>query len=252
MERDCIASIEFSDVWKGFKTGFQRKTVLKGISLSIGKGEIYGFLGPNGAGKSTAIKILMNFIRQDKGVVMVEGLNVRNAQFQDRIGYLPETACFYENLTGLETLRFAGMASNMKREATLERSRATLDLLDLSVAGSMPVRTYSKGMKQRLGLALALIHEPGVYILDEPMSGLDPLGRRLVIDVISRLKSGGKTVFFSSHILSDIERVCDRLGVINRGELLYSGSVRDFSAGGKGIEDAFITLIESHGRPKDV
>jgi len=247
-----MKAIEFDNVWKGFKFGMKRSTVLHGISLDVNHGEIFGFLGPNGAGKSTSIKLLLNFIRPDRGSICLEGLVVGKDPFQHLIGYLPETPCFYENLTGLETLVFAAKASGMAGDTIALRAQEVLKRLDLSSAGARPVKTYSKGMKQRLGLAVALVHEPRIYVLDEPMSGLDPLGRRLIADVILDLRQKGKTVFFSSHILSDVERLCDRIGVLNRGELLYAGEVTAFARNAPSFEDAFIRLIEKHERAKSV
>ena len=236
-------AIEFNQVRKSFKSGLKRSTVLFDISFDVLRKEIFGFLGPNGAGKSTTIKILMNFIRMDSGTIRVNGLDTSREPFQHHIGFLPETPCFYENLTGRETLRFAGNACAMQHDNIAERSQELLERMNLAHAGDNKVRTYSKGMKQRLGLAAALIHDPAIYILDEPMSGLDPMGRRLVTDVILELKEKGSTVFFSSHILSDIERLCDRVGVLNKGHLLYCGDVDSAVAGSSGMEDAFIDMI---------
>jgi ABC-2 type transport system ATP-binding protein len=241
-----MPAIDFDHISKTFRHGIRRQSALKEMSLSIHRSEIFGFLGPNGAGKSTAIKILLNFIRPDKGSVWIEGLEVGKDPFQHYIGYLPETPCFYENLSGLETLWFAGKASGMDGQRIKDHTEEVLRRLDLEKAGAWPVRTYSKGMKQRLGLAMALIHDPHIYILDEPMSGLDPLGRRLITEVILGLRQQGKTVFFSSHILSDVERLCDRIGILNKGELLFSGEAGAFVQDGSSLEDAFVRLIEEH------
>lgn len=242
-----MTAIDFKNVSKSFKTGFKRKRipVLHGLTLQVQKGEIFGFLGPNGAGKSTSIKLLHNFIRPDQGRIKVCGADTRRERFQHHIGYLPETPCFYENLTGSETLWFGGRASGMAKEKVVERTLQVLERLNLSHAGNNAVRTYSKGMKQRLGLAMALIHDPVIYVLDEPMSGLDPMGRRLVADVILELKDKGKTVFFSSHILSDIERLCDRIGIIHKGRLLYCGQVAALMKEHTLMEDAFISFIKA-------
>jgi len=238
-----MASIVFSQVWKSFPVGFKKVTVLHGLTLKVDQGEIYGFLGPNGAGKSTSIKLLLNFIHPDKGGIKVNGLDVSQGEYRKFIGYLPETPCFYENLTGFETLRFVGQASGMKEDAIRQRSEEILQRLKLLEAGGNLIKTYSKGMKQRLGLAVSLIHDPDIYILDEPMSGLDPMGRRLITEVIMELGEKGKTVFFSSHILSDIERLCDNIGIINKGRLLYSGPVAEFMQGETYLEDAFVKVM---------
>jgi ABC-2 type transport system ATP-binding protein len=243
-----MIAIEFSDTWKSFKIGLKRSTVLHGITFDVEQGSVFGFLGPNGAGKSTSIKLLLNFIRPDKGAITVNGLDTSKAKFQHFIGYLPETPCFFENLTGLETLRFAGKACGMDQAQIDQSASDVLARLKLSHAGNSPIRTYSKGMKQRIGLAAALIHDPDIYILDEPMSGLDPMGRRLIIDVILELRDKGKTVFFSSHILSDIERVCDRIGILNKGRLLFCGGVNGVMADHKSMEDAFIHYIDRDER----
>ena len=245
-----MIAIHFEKVSKSFKSGFKFKKIraLHDIDFEVQAEEIFGFLGPNGAGKSTSIKLLMNFIRPDSGRIQVNGLLTSKDPFQQHVGYLPETPCFYENLTGAETLWFTGKASGLNGRTVKKRSRAVLGRLQLEQAGHNPIRTYSKGMKQRLGLAVALIHDPQIYILDEPMSGLDPIGRRLIADVILELRAAGKTVFFSSHILSDIERLCDRIGILNKGELLYCGPVVDIVKGGASLEAAFIRFIEEDER----
>ena len=237
-------AIMFDGVSKTFKTGLKRSKVLFDVSFEVEGSEIFGFLGPNGAGKSTSIKLMLNFIVPDAGHIAINGLNVRKDHFQRYIGYLPEMPCFMENLTGNETLWFAGKASGMETAAIKTSSDQVLERLNLAHAGNAPIRTYSKGMKQRLGLAIALIHDPEIYILDEPMSGLDPMGRRLITDVILELGRRGKTVFFSSHILSDIERLCSRIGILNKGRLLFCGGVAEITQANETMEDAFIRIIE--------
>ncbi len=238
--------INFENVLKSFKHGLKRQTVLHNVSFTIKQGEIFGFLGPNGAGKSTAIKLLLNFIRPDKGRITVKGLDVTKDRFQSYIGYLPETPCFYDNLTALETLNFAGRSSGISMDGIKKRVPQVLEKLNLSHAVSWQLKTFSKGMKQRLGLAMALLHDPEIYILDEPMSGLDPLGRRLITDVITELGNNSKTVFFSSHILGDVEKLCDRIGILDKGDLLFSGALDDIASNGSDLEDSFISLIEQH------
>ncbi len=238
-----MSAIVFNDVWKSFPFGLKKNVVLHGLTLTVEHGEIYGFLGPNGAGKSTSIKLLLDFIHPDRGTIEVNGRLVGDAEYKQFIGYLPETPCFYENLTSLETLRFVGRASGMSPNSLETRAREILQRLKLWHAANNRIKTYSKGMKQRLGLAVSLIHDPDIYILDEPMSGLDPMGRRLITEVILELGQAGKTVFFSSHILSDIERLCDNIGIINRGKLLYSGPVAEFMKGETYLEDAFVKAM---------
>ena len=239
-----MVAISFNNVWKNYKHGFKRLPALSGISFSVKNGEVFGFLGPNGAGKSTSIKLLLNFIRPDSGSIIINGLRVGIDKFRHLTGYLPETPCFYENLTGMELLSFAGKSSGINGALLNKKSLEILEKLNLEKAGNSLVRTYSKGMKQRLGLAIALIHDPEIYILDEPMSGLDPMGRRLITSIILDLRKKGKTVFFSSHILNDIERTCDEIGILNKGKLLYCGPVENMFENNTNMEDAFISLIK--------
>lgn len=192
---------------------------LKGISLTLNSGEIFGFLGPNGAGKSTTIKILMGLIRPTAGSAQIEGIDCRLDKARDHVGYLPENPAFYDFLSAEEYLRFVGRVFAMSGHDLEDAIVKKLHLLELWDARKRAIRSYSKGMVQRLGLAQALLHDPAVYILDEPMSGLDPLGRALVKNIILDLRSRGKTVFFSTHITSDVESVCDRVGIILNGEL---------------------------------
>ena len=243
-----MKSIQFDSVSKYFKIGRKKSKALHELTLSVNQSEIFGFLGPNGAGKSTAIKLLLNFIRPNSGSIKINGLSVGKEAFQHFIGYLPETPCFYENLTGAETLWFAGKSSKMSKKDIQKKSLEVLTKLNLETASHNRIKTYSKGMKQRLGLAMALLHEPEIYILDEPMSGLDPMGRRLVTDVILELRDKGKTVFFSSHILSDIERLCDGIGILNKGRLLYCGNVTELMKTYSNLEDSFINFIEKDNR----
>ena len=237
--------IQITNLSKYYKKGLKKKKlVIDGLNLKIKKGEVFGFLGPNGAGKSTVIKILLDFIRPNSGCALIKGKRVDEPAVREHIGYLPENPIFYDHLTAEEILRFGGKTANMEKGVLSARIDLLLTRLKLSHVKKEPVRTYSKGMAQRVGLALALIHDPEICIFDEPMSGLDPLGRRLVADLILDMRKEGKTIFFSSHILSDIENLCDRIGILHLGKLLFCGSIEDFTGGEKGLEEAFINLIE--------
>lgn len=238
--------INFSDISKSFPHGFKRQLVLKNLSLKINQGEVFGFLGPNGAGKSTSIKLLLNFIKPDCGKILVKNFLVGKDPFHNLIGYLPETPCFYENLSALETLTFCGSASNIDKKTCADRSWDVLKKLNLEQAAKWQIKTFSKGMKQRLGIAAALLHDPDIFIFDEPMSGLDPIGRHLITDVILELKDNKKTVFFSTHILSDVERLCDRIGVLDKGRLLFSGDITQILNHGSTLEDSFVQLIKKN------
>jgi len=192
---------------------------LKNLSFEIETGEVFGFLGPNGAGKSTTIKILMGLISSQSGEAKIMGHRITSSDARKYVGYLPENPSFYDYLTAEEYLAFVGENFKMTSSQVKESSDAVLELLELTDARKRSVRSYSKGMVQRLGIAQVLLHDPDVYILDEPMSGLDPLGRVLVKNIILDLKRRGKSVFFSTHITSDVETICDRVGIIAQGSL---------------------------------
>jgi ABC-2 type transport system ATP-binding protein len=232
-------------------TGKRMKRVeaLKGIDLAVAQGEVFGFLGPNGAGKSTTIKILMGLIRPTAGTVWLNGIDVTDPASRRTVGYLPENPAFYEYLTAEEYLQFVGNMFGMSEALRAERCGEALRRLDLWEARSRPIRGYSKGMVQRLGLAQALLHDPDIYILDEPMSGLDPLGRALVKEIIRELKGQGKCVFFSTHITADVEAVCDRVAVIVRGVVRRVQRVDEIMTGG--IEGYRLRLRNAGGEHEE-
>lgn len=241
-----IGIITFSEISKEFKEGIRGRKVhaLKDLSLAVKEGEVFGFLGPNGAGKSTAIKILMNLIFPTAGSAKILGMDVRNPETRRHVGFLPENPYFYDYLSAEELLRFGGQASGLHNAEIKERSDRLLKRLGLDNARNRPLRSYSKGMAQRTGLALALIHDPKVLILDEPMSGLDPIGRKMVVDLILDLKAEGKTVFFSSHILSDVERLCDRVSILINGSLVRLISLAELNVD---LEELFLDEVRRAG-----
>lgn len=204
-------------VYKGKKGG--QVNALLDLSLTISPGEIFGFLGPNGAGKSTTIKTLTGQIAPTTGDAKLQGFAVPSLESRRKLGYLPENPAFFQFLSAIEYLRFVGRIHGMSNVDIARESERVLSLLDLQSAAKRQIRGYSKGMIQRLGLAQAMLHNPDLYILDEPMSGLDPVGRALVKDIIRQLRKDGKTVFFSTHITADVEEVCDRVGVLVSGRL---------------------------------
>lgn len=223
-------TIRVEGVSKAYPTGFWRRRVgvLFDLSFTIGKNEIVGFLGPNGAGKTTTLKILNRLAFPDSGTVTIFGEEAgTRAEIRRRIGFMPEQPYFHEYLTGEEFLRYCGHLSGMAGGDISRRTQEMLRKVGLAGVGKRAIRKYSKGMMQRLGLAQALLHDPELVILDEPMSGLDPMGRMEVRNIILDLKAAGKTVFFSTHILSDVEALCDRVIVLQRGRKVAERSVND-------------------------
>ena len=243
-----VPAIEITKLGKSFGSGRKKNQALHGLSLTIAQGEIFGFLGPNGAGKSTTIKLLLHFLKPDSGNLRILGKAVGQEEFRHRIGYLSEVPVFYDHLTARETLLLSGRLSGMTRQAIDQRIPMLLERMTLTAAADRRVGGFSKGMKQRLGMANALVHDPEVLIFDEPMSGLDPVGRHQIKGLIAELKQQGKTIFFSSHILSDIEALCDRIGVIHKGVLLYAGGLENFLPADGGLEERFVSVIEEADR----
>lgn len=244
-----MSLIQINAVSKVFKKDLSKKkvTALNNLTLNVDEGEVFGFLGPNGAGKSTTIKLLLNLIRPTSGTLTIDGQDVSGKSVRRLIGYLPENPYFYDHLTAQELLWFGGRSCGMDDGIIKERSRALLNELDLVHAMKRQLRSYSKGMVQRAGLALALIHDPKILILDEPMSGLDPMGRKKVFDLILKLKAEGKTIFFSSHILHDIERLCDRAAILINGGLVREIRVKEDLPQGRTLEDVFFEEVGRSG-----
>jgi ABC-2 type transport system ATP-binding protein len=238
--------IEIEGLSKSYKNHWGRKKVaaLDGLNLRVEAGEVFGFLGPNGAGKSTTIKTLVGLIQATAGRVRIFGHSVSESQCRNRFGYLPENPAFYDFLSSHQYLELVGRCFGMDNAVIKTRTNEVLDLLDLKHAGRRPIVSYSKGMVQRLGLAQALLHDPDLYILDEPMSGLDPLGRALVKEIMKDLKARGKTVFFSTHVTADVEAVCDRVAVIVGGKLQTVNDVQDILE--QGIDGYSVQLVGCH------
>jgi ABC-2 type transport system ATP-binding protein len=219
--------ILFENVWKEYRSDFlrKRKPALRGVSFAVGRGEVFGYLGPNGAGKTTSMKLLLGLTRPTSGRVLVRGLPASSHKARERIGFLPEQPYFYGHLTGRELLLLFGRMNGLSGRALARDVDRVLEQVGFNGADGELVRKYSKGMVQRVGIAQALLGDPDLLILDEPMSGLDPIGRREVRDLILLLREQGKTVFFSSHILQDAEALCDRVAILVAGELRRVGPV---------------------------
>lgn len=228
-------AIYIEGLTKTFKSGWPGRPsvqALSGLSLSVRRGEIYGFLGPNGAGKTTTLKILLGLMRATCGKAELLGVPSGNVDVHRQIGFLPESPYFYDYLTAEEFLEFYGHLAGLTRGDVNQRVTSLLEMVGLIDARTRQLRKFSKGMLQRIGLAQALIHDPEVVILDEPMSGLDPIGRKQVRDLILSLRDKGKTVFFSTHIIPDVEMICDRVGIVVKGKLLATGRVDELVSNG--------------------
>jgi len=222
--------VEAQNLHKTYRTGFwlnRKISSLKGVSLTVTQGETFGLLGPNGAGKTTLLKILLGITRPSQGKGMLLGQPLGDRPTRSHIGYLPENPYFYDYLTGWEMLQFTAGLFGIPRPEQRQRMVELLDWVGLAqgTTRKKPLREYSKGMLQRLGLAQALINNPDLIFLDEPMSGLDPQGRYQMREIILTLKSQGKTIFFNSHILADVEQICDRVAILAQGNLLCVGSL---------------------------
>jgi ABC-2 type transport system ATP-binding protein len=225
------------------------KVALHGLDLSVQAGEVFGFLGPNGAGKTTTMNVLLGFVPPTSGAAYLFGVDVREPIARQRIGYLPELTYYYKFLSAEEILRFYAKIFGVPKGEVDKRIDDLIKLVELEHARKRPLKSYSKGMQQRVGLAQALINNPDLLILDEPTSGLDPLGRMKVREIIQRLKNEGKTVFFSSHELGEVETVCDRVAIIHQGELRVAGRVDDIVREHQcDLEKVFLKIVGYTGK----
>jgi ABC-2 type transport system ATP-binding protein len=235
--------IEIIQLTKDYEVGFLKKRTVRALdhlNLEVRRGEIFGFLGPNGAGKTTTLKLLMRLIYPTEGTARIFGRPIDDVATRARIGYLPENPYFYDYLSGRELLEYTAALFGIPAEEASARGHELLKLVGLDSEGAnRQLRKYSKGMLQRIGIAQALINDPEIVFMDEPMSGLDPIGRREVRDLLLSLRARGKTVFFSSHILSDVEALCDRAAILSRGKLVRCGTVHELT----GIEDSAVEVV---------
>ncbi|MFZ0962169.1 MAG: ABC transporter ATP-binding protein [Terriglobia bacterium] len=224
-----MLAIEINGLTKDYRLGFwktRRKRALDSLHLRVQSGEVFGLLGPNGAGKTTTLKILFRLVFPTSGTARILGKELNDTRMHQRVGYLPENPYFYDHLTTEELLYYTGRLFGLGKDDLRRRVNQLLDRVGLSESRHVPLRRFSKGMVQRAGIAQALINDPEVIFLDEPMSGLDPLGRREVRDLVLQLREEKKTVFFSTHILTDAEMLCDRVAILNRGQLQGCGELR--------------------------
>jgi len=231
------------DLQKTFRVGFFRKRVesVRGVDFEVRRGEIFGLLGPNGAGKTTTIKMVLGLVFPMAGTIELFGRTGRDRATMARIGYLPENPYVYQYLRPLEFLDLCGRLTSMGAEDRSARGRAMIERVGLAHALDRPIGKFSKGMMQRIGLAQALLHEPELLVLDEPMSGLDPIGRKEVRDLILEQREEGRTVLITTHILSDVERVCDRVAILQAGRVRHAGRLEELlSPGAQTLEDLFV------------
>lgn len=232
-----MGAIDILGLEKVYQVGFWRKRpkrALHPLTLTVEEGEIFGFLGPNGAGKTTTLKMLMGLVFPTGGSARILGMELDDPRMKAQIGFLPEQPYFYDYLTAHELLHYYGRLSGVESTQLGSRVHAVLNQVGLKDSAHVQLRKFSKGMLQRAGIAQAILHDPKVVFLDEPMSGLDPMGRREVRNLIEQLKSEGKTVFFSTHILSDAEALCDRVAILHQGKLRGVGAVEELTAGIRG------------------
>ena len=232
-----MPAIETFGLEKTYTVGFWRKRprcALHPLNLAVEEGEVFGYLGPNGAGKTTTLKLLMGLVYPTAGSAKILGLPVNDPRVKAQIGFLPEQPYFYDYLTARELLEYYAQLSAVEARERSRRVAAVLDRVGLNDVGGVQLRKFSKGMLQRVGIAQAILHEPRLVFLDEPMSGLDPIGRREVRDLMESLKHEGKTIFFSTHILSDAEALCDRVAILHKGELRSIGVIADLTSSVRG------------------
>jgi len=243
--------VKVENIIKDFRPGFGlvRKRVLHGISFSVRRGEIFGFVGPNGAGKTTTLKILMGLIHAQGGSASILGHDISENEYRRHVGFLPENPYFYDFLTGEEFLSFYAKVSGVPAQQRRDRIGSLLEQVGLAHAGRARLRTYSKGMLQRVGIAQAIVHDPDIVFLDEPMSGLDPIGRKEIRDLILRLNGEGKTIFMNTHILSDVEMLCHRVAIIVKGEIRYAGSSQEFLASEERSADVVLARLPADAVP---
>ena len=223
-----MPAIEINELTKDYQAGFwkrRRFRALDGLNLEVQQGEIFGLLGPNGSGKTTTQKLLLRLIFPSSGSIRILGRSVRDTSVRERIGYLPENPYFYDHLTAEEMLHYVGHLFRLTAEVRNTRVRTLLNQVKLGAERRLPLRKLSKGMLQRVGIAQSLMNDPELLFLDEPLSGLDPVGRREIRDLILRLKIQGKTIFLSTHILSDAEMICDRVAILHQGRLQDLGEL---------------------------
>jgi ABC-2 type transport system ATP-binding protein len=229
---------------RDLKKFYGSKAAVDGVDLEVPHGSFFGFLGPNGAGKTTTIRILSGLIPADGGAIEMLGLRLpeQELEIKKRIGIVPDESLLFDRLTGAEFLEFVGRMYGLDRATAIERARALLDLFELPAERKI-IAEYSKGMRKRVAMAASLIHHPELFLLDEPFEGVDAVGARLMKDILNDQVRRGATIFLTTHVLEVVERLCDRVAIINQGKIVTSGALADLRAGGESLEDAFVRLV---------
>lgn len=247
-----MPAVKIVELTKVFKSGIRQKRTmaLNGLNLEVKEGEILGYLGPNGAGKTTTFKVLLGLIRPTKGDAWLLGKNIREISSREEVGFLPEQPYFYDYLTAREFLDLYGQLYNLSKQSRRARVNELLELVGLHDVASTQLRKFSRGMLQRVGVAQALINDPKLIFFDEPMASLDPIGRKQMRDIILRLKSEGKTVLYSSHILSDVEAISDRVAILSRGKLLGVGQLNNLLGTRERLVEMNIEGLDEEGKTK--
>jgi ABC-2 type transport system ATP-binding protein len=229
---------------RDLKKFYGLKAAVDGVNLEVPCGSFFGFLGPNGAGKSTTIRMLTGLIPADSGSIELLGLRLpeRELEIKRRIGLVPDESLLFDRLTGAEFLEFVGRMYGLDRPIAIQRARDLLDLFQLQVDRKM-IGEYSKGMRKRIAMAASLIHHPDLFLMDEPFEGVDAVGARLMKDILIDQVKRGATIFLTSHVLEVVERLCDRVAIINNGRIVTSGTLEELRAGGESLEDAFVRIV---------
>src|SRR6185295_14495572 len=236
---------------RDLRKSYGLKAAVDGVDLEVPRGSFFGFLGPNGAGKSTTIRMLTGLIPADSGSIEILGFQLpdQELEIKRRIGLVPDESLLFDRLTGAEYLEFVGRMYGLARATAIERARGLLDLFQLQVDRKM-IGEYSKGMRKRVAMAASLIHHPELFLMDEPFEGVDAVGARLMKDILIDQVRRGATIFLTSHVLEVVERLCDRVAIINEGRIITSGTLEDLRAGGESLEDAFVRVVGA-GRSMD-
>ncbi len=236
---------------RGLKKFYGLKAAVDGVDLEVPCGSFFGFLGPNGAGKSTTIRMLTGLIPADSGSIEILGLRLpeQELEIKRRIGLVPDESLLFDRLTGAEFLEFVGRMYSLERSTAIQRAHDLLDLFQLQADRKM-IGEYSKGMRKRIAMAASLIHHPDLFLMDEPFEGVDAVGARLMKDILIDQVKRGATIFLTSHVLEVVERLCDRIAIINDGRIVTAGTVEELRAGGESLEDAFVRIVGA-GQPME-